>query len=340
MQTSGDQIKTAAVGTGPYRLTSYSPGDNYTWERNSGYYEKDVPYIDRIVNKIVVEVDSRVAGLRSGVVHYGWLTADSIRRLINDPNAVVMISPKAWYVHLQMNCSRPPFNNEKVRQAVMWAIDPKEHIDKVAGGQALLTGPVPTGHTDWFIPIDKLPDSLLKVDIPRARQLLAEAGYPNGFKTTAKVLAVLPELVGAAVVAKAQLARIGIDVDVIQMEAGQWSNETQPPTSNYELRTNVSSFYPDADGYMYNHYHSRASNNQVRYFNPYLDEMVTRARQTVNHEVRRRIYFDVQDLLLKEAVVVPLYTSMNLEALSRKIKGYKQSYTGRRLAMARAWLEE
>lgn len=324
-----------AIGTGPYKLTNIAPKGSYRWEMNTNYWDSNLPYIATADNKLLPEEAAQLAAIQSGAAAYTWLTGESTKQITNK-NLNVLIGEKAFYYHMQMNCSRAPLSDKRVRQAIGLAINHQEIIDKVVGGFGVLTGPVPTGHTDWYIPVDKLP---YKVDIPAAKKLLADANLANGFKTTYKANSGDVNDVATAQVIKEQLKQIGIDVEIIQLDTTRWNSETQPPKSDYDLRLNANTFYPDADGYLYNHYYSMSGFNQTRFNSPQLDSLVTKARQLTDHEERRQIYFQVQNLLLDEMPVVPLWNGKNIEALSPKLKGYRQSYTGRRLFFSQTWLE-
>src|SRR5438046_3406287 len=122
-----------------------------------------------------------------------------------------------------MNPTRKPSTNKRVRQAISMAGDRQEALQKAVIGEGTCSGPGPTGHTDWWMPVDKLP---YKQDIARAKQLLAEAGHPNGFETTIKASPQYPEFVSASVVLQSQLKRIGINAKIVQLEWGQFIKET------------------------------------------------------------------------------------------------------------------
>ena len=328
-------VNQQASGTGPYKLTSVVPQDSYRWEFNPNYWETGLPYIETADNKLLLEPAARLTAIQTGSANYTTLPGDLTGQM-EGSDVNLLMGDKAWYWHLQINCSRAPLTDVRVRQAIGLAIDHQEIIDKVLGGFASLTGPVPTGHTDWYIPVDQLP---YKVDVDQAKALLAEANLADGFKTTYKANTGVHEDVATAQIIKERLKAIGIDVEIIQLDTTRWVSETQPPKSDYDLRLNGNSFYPDADGYLYNHYHSTGSFNQVLYKNPAYDDIVTKARQLVDHEERRQLYFQAQQILLDEVPVVPLWNGKNIEALSPNLQGYRQSYTGRRLFFDETWLQ-
>jgi peptide/nickel transport system substrate-binding protein len=324
-----------ASGTGPYRVTNVVPQDFYRWERNPDYWKTGLPYIEEVDNKLLLEPAARLTAIQTGAADYATLPGDLTPEL-EGADVNLLMGDRAWYWHLQFNCTREPFTDMRVRQAISLALDRQEIIDLVLGGYGTLTGPVPTGHTDWYIPVDQLS---YPVDLDRARALLAEANLENGFATTYKANSDIREDVATAQIVRERLREINIDVEIIQLDSTRWVSDTQPPTSDYDIRLNGNSFYPDADGYLYNHYYSTAGFNQVRYSNPEYDELVTTARQLVDHEERRQVYFQAQQILLDEVPVIPLWNGLNIEALSPALQGYRQSYTGRRLFFEETWLQ-
>jgi peptide/nickel transport system substrate-binding protein len=328
-------VNQEASGTGPYKLLNVVPQDSYRWELNPNYWETGLPYIESADNKLLLEPAARLTAIQTGAANYTTLPGDLTSQL-EGSEVNLLQGDKAWYWHLQLNCTREPLTDVRVRQAIGLAIDHQEIIDKVLGGYGTLTGPVPTGHTDWYIPVDQLP---YKVDLDQAKALLTEANLGDGFKTTYKVNTGVREDSAVAQIVKERLRAINIDVEIIPLDATRWVSETQPPASEYDIRLNGNSFYPDADGYLYNHYHSTASFNQVRYNNPAYDELVTNARQLVDHEERRQVYFQAQQILLDEVPVIPLWNGKNIEALSSNLQNYRQSYTGRRLFIDETWIQ-
>jgi peptide/nickel transport system substrate-binding protein len=325
-----------AVGTGPFKLSRFVQYDHLHYARNDKYWEKSLPYVNEMTLKVMVEEDARVAALRASQIHYAYLTGEGAARLKDDKNVSVLRSPKAWLVIHVLNSSRKPFSDKRVRQAISLGVDRQEVLQKAVFGEGSLSGPVPTGHTDWFIPVDKLP---YKPDIPRAKQLLAEAGYPNGFETTIKASPQYPEFVNASVVMQSQLKRIGINAKIIQLEWGQFIKETftQRPM-DYDMKVTAWTFYPDPHHYLYQWWHSKSPSNQD-YKNPELDPILEKAMASTDREERKRLYFQAQQILLDEAPQIIWYTGMNIEAVRNEVKGYVQSYTGRRIAFKRTWLE-
>jgi peptide/nickel transport system substrate-binding protein len=325
-----------AIGSGPFRLSRFVPYDHLHYVRNEKYWEKGLPYVNEMTFKVMVEEDARVAALRAGQVHYAYLTGEGAARLKDDRNVSVLRSPKAWLVIHVLNTSRKPLSDKRVRQAISLAVDRQEVLHKAVFGEGVLSGPVPTGHTDWWIPVEKLP---YKPDLARAKRLLAEAGYPNGFETTIKASPQYPEFVNASIVFQSQLKRIGINAKIVQLEWGQFIKETftQRPM-DYDIKVTAWTFYPDPHQYLYNWWHSKSPSNQD-FRHADLDAVLEKAMAATDRDERKRLYFQAQEILLDEAPQIIWYTGNNIEAVRNEVKGYFQSYTGRRIAFKRTWLE-
>lgn len=333
---SGD-LQLQAIGTGPFKMVDYVPESHFTLQKNENYWEEGLPYLDEVTFKILVEEDARVAALRSDQIQYAYLTVEGAERLAGEESLSVMRSPKAWLVAHFMNTFREPFTDVRVRQAVSLAVNRQEVIDKAVGGAGVLSGPMPTGHQDWFIPVESLP---YQPDLERAKALLAEAGFADGFQTTITCSPQYPEFVAASVVLQQQLAQIGIEAEVVQLEWGQFVSDTSRAKGwNYDIKITAFTFYPDPDGYLYNSWHTDSSSNYT-YSNPDYDGIVTTARSEPDVAKRHELYNQAQQILLDESPAIFWYVGDNIESVANSVKGYTQSYTGRRIFLKKSWLDQ
>jgi len=219
----GGSLAKQAVGTGPFRLTSYTKDGSGQVDRFEGYWQQGRPYLDGA--KLTLLTDDATMGAAFAAGQTDILTRTDRKQV--DPLTVA--NPKAQVRHfleeqiqgIMFNEAKPPFNDLRVRQAVHLVIDRQEAEKAVYFGEGQISGPVVVvGKTGWFIPTDEL----LKLpgyrqpkdqDIAQAKQLLAAAGFPSGFKTTilvSKTVAVVPQVTE---VAQAQLKKIGIEADII-----------------------------------------------------------------------------------------------------------------------------
>ena len=287
--------------------------------------------------KIVLEEDARVAALRAGQVDYAFLAQEGADRVRTDRNVTVLESPKAWLTAVQVNTSRKPFDDIRVRQALRMALDPNEIIQKAVSGAATPSGPVPTGHTDWFIKAEEL--KYQRPDLDRARSLLAEAGQSD-LKLTILASPQYPEFVSTGLVMQDAFKKIGVNAEVQQVEWGTFVKQVNPPTFDYDLSITARTFYPDPDHYMFPYYHSKAVNNpNGSYQNPKVDDLLERGRTVADSAQRHQIYAEVQKLLEDELPHFWFYSGVNIEAVRNHVKGYTPSFTGRRLSLKQTWLD-
>jgi peptide/nickel transport system substrate-binding protein len=220
---SGQSLAKQAVGTGPFRLTSYTKDGSGEVARFDGYWQQGRPYLDGA--KLTLLADDATMGAAFAAGQTDILTRTDRKQV--DPLTVA--NPKAQVRHfleeqiqgIMFNEAKPPFNDPRVRQAVHLAIDRQEMEKAVYFGEGQISGPVVVvGKTGWFIPTDelmKLPGyrQPKDQDLAQAKQLLAAAGYANGLKSSIlfdKPIAVVPQI---SEVAQAQLKKIGIDADLI-----------------------------------------------------------------------------------------------------------------------------
>jgi peptide/nickel transport system substrate-binding protein len=331
-------LATTAVGTGPWKLAEYVPQSHLRFVKNPDYWNKELPYLDEMTMKIVLEEDARVAALRSGQVDYAFLSQEGADRVKPDRNITVIESPKAWLTVAQVNTSRPPFDNIKVRQALRLALDPNEIIQKAVSGAATPSGPVPTGHTDWFIKPEQL--KYQKPDLEKAKALLAEAGQSD-LKFTILSSPQYPEFVSTALVMQDSFKKIGVQAEVQQLEWGTFVKQVNAPAFDYDLQITARTFYPDPDHYLFPYFHSKAVNNPNQsYKNPKVDELLERGRTVADSAQRHQIYAEVQALLEDELPHLWFYSGINIEAVRNNVKGYVPSFTGRRPALKQTWIDK
>lgn len=336
-----ENLKIKAVGTGPFKLVEYVPQDRIVYARHPEYWDRPLPYLDGMVFKVLTEENARIAALRAGQIQYAFLSAQGAAQLEGAPGITVLKSPFAWVVLHYVNVLNRPLSDARVRRAIRMAVDTQEVIQKAAFGAGVPSGPVPTGYGDWYLDPQTLP--YLRADVEGARRLLAEAGYAGGFKFEIKCSPQYPEFVATTLVVQQALKKLNIDVTVTQMEWGAFvaenarSNQTRGREGS-DVYASANTFRPDPDGYLYPYFHSRGDLNKGGYENPRLDALLVEARSITNPAERRRLYHEAQRIVLEDSVNWWWYAKFNIEAVSSRLQGYAQSFTGRRLFLKKAWL--
>ncbi|MEK7353488.1 MAG: ABC transporter substrate-binding protein, partial [Chloroflexota bacterium] len=263
----GDMAKWQnAVGTGPFLLTEYVPGSQAILPRNPNYWKKNpvgpgngdqVPYIDALQYLIIPDASTRQAALRTGKLdRMANLTFEDAGQMRKTAPKMVegegTLGGPAYYVY--MNSQRAPFNNLKVRRAMLMSVD-LQAIKKSFNhdlGQ-ILTWPAEyvSSYADLYLGLDdpEMPASVKELytyNPTKAKQLLAEAGYPNGFKATALITNASAEVDYFAVI-KDMLAKSGIELTLDVKEAGAgrpiYNSGNYDIVGSYGGRGPISVFY-------------------------------------------------------------------------------------------------
>jgi len=334
------KLDTQVVGTGPYRLVEYVPKSHIKLKRNPDYWGKPLPYIEDVTFRILEEEDARVAGLRSGSLDYAFLSPEGVQRIRGEKQIVVTSRPRTYLYAFVVNRQRKLWSDPRVRQAMSLALDRAEIIEKVFSGGATMAGPIPFGFGDWYLSAEELKARWYRPDVGRAKQLLKEAGVPDGQELDLLVTAFNQNFPGLAVVFAEQMKRVGLAVKIRQVEQGVFIKEVAPPTFNYDVQINAYTARHDPDGYVYNGLHSKTA-NACGYSNPKVDDLLVKARTTIDPAQRKSLYREVQQLLLDDAPNLWIGNDNVTEGLQGYVKGYTQSaYTYRAWGLKHAWLEK
>src|SRR6266480_4364291 len=205
------------VGTGPFKFVEWKQTDYLKVAKFDGYWKKGYPKVDTITWKPVVDNNSRAAIMQTGEAHFTYpVPYEQAEVLKTKPELEVVAAPSIVLRYLSMNTQQKPFDNPKVRQAIAYAIN-KDALAKVAfnGYATAAEGVAPEG-VQYAVKIGTWP-----YDVAKAKQLMTEAGYPNGFETelwsaynhttAQKVTQFLQQ----------QLQQIGIRTKITLLEAGQ-----------------------------------------------------------------------------------------------------------------------
>lgn len=234
IQEHGDmQDWKTAVGTGPYMLTDWVKGSSITYTKNPDYWAFDekfpeyrLPYLDEIKALIIPDFSTRLAALRTGkIARLSGLTADQAESLQKTNPELIMSTYLRHSVGYAMDVRKPPFDDIRVRRAMQMALDLDAINEGLYSGLGDTTpygivGPAAVG---YYIPYEEWPQDLkdnYAYNPESARELLAEAGYPNGFKTTLELSPTWTTWVDMdnAQLCKEMWAEIGVDVEIKSIE--------------------------------------------------------------------------------------------------------------------------
>ena len=357
------------VGTGPYELTDWVQGTSFTRTRISDYWGFDekypqnrLPYIDKLVGLFINEEATYIAGLRAGRIDYLGFTAgvsditsvdivDNLRR--TDPD--IQLFP--WWGRAEtayaLPVDQPPFDDIRVRRALQMALDLKTINDTHYKGTALWKpqGIVGEAFTGYYTPFDEWPAEVkagYAYDPEGARQLLAEAGYPDGFETT--VIHFGEFDLGYTEIAAAYWKEIGVDAEIRNLARPQYVpevitegtaegipmtlqglNMAQGPVAVVRWRTHSASLTP-------------ACCNMARVNDPELDAMIEAAESTTSIAEQQRLVKEVDMRLLEQQYYVWGPKPGKYMAAQPWIKGYNGEVhfgpQNRHPIFARIWIDQ
>ena len=312
--TSGD-IKTAPVGSGPFKVASYSSGDKIELVRNDKYWG-DKPSLAGVTYTFVKDPTVALQNLQSGEVDWtDNLPPQQVSSLKKSSDVKVETSPSTDYWYMALNEARKPFDNVDVRRAVSFALD-RDAIAKAAkfGNATVNETAIPKG-SQWYY--DYAP---YNHDANQARQLLDKAGVKD-LTMDLMVTSEYPETVSAAQVIASELGDVGIKVKIRTLDFGQWLDE--------EGKGNFDSFMLgwlgniDPDEFYYAQHHTGAGFNFQKYSNPEVDRLLDQARTETDPAARKSEYDRAAKTIVDEASYIYLYNPDVVQGWTPKVSGYE-----------------
>jgi len=313
---SVDRLKSAPVGTGPFKFVEWKRGDSVSMAKNPDYYVRGLPYLDKVTFKFIPDPSAQLAALRAGdvdVISYD-LAPENAPALEKDGRFKVLKGQTTTDVIMAMNHSRKPFNDLKVRRAITLAIDRKAVIQGAVAGYGTAIG----SHMDPTNPYYVDLSGLYPYNPEKAKQLLAEAGYPTGFGAVLK----LPEPYAYArrsgeIIAD-QLSRVGIKLIIEVIPMGQWVDRV---FKNAEYDLTVMGHAEPFDIEIYGR-----ANYYFRYSNPKFQEVLKKAEAEMNEQARKKLYEQAQRMLADDFVNVYLFVYPALPAMKKEVMNWWKDY--------------
>ncbi len=219
-------------GTGPFKLTNYVQGNSQTYEKNPDYWDKEtindqelkLPYVDKLIYRIIKDDSTQVTALRTGkldIMEYiRWQDAEQLKKSTPALKWNKWLAPSGTF--LSMRVDQKPFDDIRVRRAMNLAINRDEIIKAYYNGNAeLFAYPQHPEYAGYFQPLNEQPASvqeLFKYDSAKAKKLLAEAGYPNGFTFKAQVCSCASDHMDLIPLIAAYLEQVGVKMEIQPME--------------------------------------------------------------------------------------------------------------------------
>ena len=312
-----DQQATAPVGTGPFKFVSRAAQDNVVLERFDDYWGTPAK-LQKVTFKIIEDESGLVRGLQSGALDLvSHMTFTQISQL--DKNDFHVEEGSMNLVQaLYLNNSVKPFDDVRVRQALCYAIDKQGIIDMAFDGYGIPLG------TSMFPSFGKYYDDSLTDyyphDVAKAKELLAQAGYPNGFEMTITVPSNYQPHVDTAQVIVEQLKEAGITATIIPVEWDTWLSDVYGKSEFQSTITGLTSDNMTARKLL-ERFNTQAGNNFTKYNNPKYDELFAQAVAATDDAAQTAIYRQMERHLTENAANVYIQDMADLVAVRNGVKG-------------------
>jgi peptide/nickel transport system substrate-binding protein len=311
--------KKNANGTGPFKFQSWEPNQRLVLVANKDYWQKDLPYLDGIEIRVIPQESSILAALRAGQVNFAVLNDPTVATLIKAGSGLTLVRTPALAYHvLQLNSTRKPFTDQKVRQALSCAIDRQQVIDTAALGEGQVTGPntIPLYRT----PVDQLP--CYKPDLAKAKQLLSDAGVASGVSFT--VIAASqepPTAVNEAQNIADQLAKIGVTVKIQTMDLDAYVKAWL--AGDFDAAIALNGGRADPHLMFVRYWSSQGNLNKVAAYNDsMLDDLLAKGQAETDPQKRVSVYQDFEKHLVDASPWIWTYVGYEYRAMQDTVQGY------------------
>lgn len=306
------------IGTGPFKFVSRSPQDNIILEKFDGYWGTPA-YVDKVTYKIIDNAEALIMSLKGGALDLvAHLTSAQVKEL--GDNFTVAEGTMNLVQAVYLNNNVEPFNNMKVRQALSYAIDRNAIMDYLADGRGTAVGSsMYPAFKKYFRP--ELVDHY-KYDAEKAKQLLADAGYPEGFDMTITVPSNYKPHVETAEVVAQQMKAIGVTVDIQTVDWETWLSEVYQGRNYQSTIIGVDASTMTASA-MLRRFTSDSGSNFVNFSDSEYDKIFKEAIACTDDAKQIELYGKLQTILTKNAANLYIQDLCDLVAMGNGVKGYE-----------------
>lgn len=310
---------TQPVGTGPFRFVSRSVQENVVFEKFADYWGQPA-YLDKVTVKIFEDPNARMSALGGGTLDLAnHMTADQLAAV--DPGEYKTVEGTMnLAVGMYLNHKVPPLDNLKVRQAMCYAVDAQEIMDMTSDGHGTLVGSsMYPAFTKYF---DESLAHVYDPDIEKAKALMEEAGYPNGFDLKLTVPSNYAIYMSMSEVLEQQLAQIGVRLTIDPVEWGTWLSDVY---TGRKFESTIIGF--DAAtlsaGAMLNRWISTDASNMINYNDPVYDEIMAKAMAATDDAEQTDLYRQACARLTENAANVYIEDQPNFVVMKHNLDGFQ-----------------
>jgi len=333
IQQAGEKYGTpasVAVGTGPFVFQKWIKGDRILLEKNANYWKPDLPKSEQLVIRFVTDPAARLAQLRARTIDFtADLAPDQLSQIESDPTIEPIFRPSFNVGYLALNPSYEPLAKIEVRQAIAQAINKKEIVKAFWGelgeSNAHFIPPIFTEYQSTQV-------EDYQYNPEKAKQIIAEAGYPKGFELDLWYMPVsrpyFPTPKPIAEAFAAELSDIGIKVNLQTKDWAAYLDDRKQAPGFESFMLGWTGDYGDPDNFYYAHFGPGATSDLGEWKNEEVIKLLDQGRATGNQEERAKIYTQVDEILYQEAVRLPIVHSQPLLAKRKNVDGWIPSPLG------------
>ena len=310
--------QTKPLGTGPYKFVSYTPGEGMVMERFDDYHRKDHVAKIKQVNVVrIADNQALVMALNNGEVDLASkLTADELEQVSESTDSYS--HPQNLVQLLGLNNKVKPFDDIRVRQAIAHAIDKDELIEAVAGGKASkIYSSFSPALKDFYNDLEEM----YPTDVEKAKELLAEAGYPDGISFTMTVPSDYKFHMDTAELIQAQLKKAGINATIDPIEFSTWLDRVY---KDRDYETTIAGFIGYTDPIrVLDRYVSRNDKDYLNYESEEYDKAISNAMETLDRDELIKNVKDAQEIIARDCAAVFLQDPNDNIVLNNQYTGLK-----------------
>ncbi|HYE90285.1 MAG TPA: ABC transporter substrate-binding protein [Terriglobales bacterium] len=306
-----ETMKSAPIGTGPFMIQDWVRGDRIVLKKNADYHVKGLPKLDRVTYRFIPDPNAVQAALKAGDVDVSLfgLGPEHVTELKKDARFQVIVGDTTNDVILAMNNAKKPYADVKVRRAVTHAINKPDVLKGAMFGMGKILGSNVDPLNPYFLDLA----NAMPHDPGKAKKLLAEAGYPNGFETVLKVAPQYYYTVRTGEILADQLKKVGVNVKIEQIEWSNWIARVWRE-AEYDLTIIGHAEAWDVANYANPKYY-------YRYDSKKFQDLFQKSEVTLEDKARRDQYVQLQKLLVEDAPVVWLYMHPRLVVAKKGVSG-------------------
>lgn len=319
----GDEFGQHPVGTGPFVFDSWAKDDNVTLVRNEKYWVAK-PHLEKLVFKFIPDQAMMSNALLSGDIDIATDVAGPDRQKLKaDKNITIQTMPGMNVYFAAMNMQKGPTADIRVRKAIAYALDVDAAVKNIFqfGGATRAYVPLPKKSWGYDPALEEL--AIKERNVEKAKELLKEAGYENGFKTTI-VTPNKPYRVKWAQIMQTQLAEVGIQADIEKLEWGSYSDKVSKGEAPIYLL--AWTWFPDPDFFLFQFFH-KAQIGRLGNGQGFLDEEVSALideakASTIDQEKRKALYKQVMEKAMAQVPRVEGWHKENINGIRNRVQDY------------------